>query len=545
MNPPEQAPTDANRWMPHRIGVMLFLLVLAFGGVGFRLYGLQAVEHEKWARRGDGMLKQRVTLPAMRGVIRDSNGELLAHDKLVHEVWVNTQHLRDLNDIRARLAKLQKRPLSEVVNGMKPEDVVQQYREHVMAVVAAGLAECGQPVPADLALLLADEKRIEFPLVKGLPTEQADLWKARLKEGNVLAITLRSSVRRFYPAEERLTHVLGYVNEKITFEDDPVTGRRREKQLQIGREGVEAVLNTELTGTDGFQWVERDRKGREITSFRGEGEQPRNGHEVTLTIDMHLQDTMEQVLEQAFIQYKPKRITAVIVEPRTGAVLAMASRPHIDRETMKGMIANPAISAQYEPGSVFKVVAYTSALDQKRASLGETINVDPSLKVFASQRIKDHVNGPVTVLNAFAQSSNRAAYLLALRVGDDKYLEYVRNFGFGQRSGVDLTGEITGTVWGRKAWDGLTFSRMAMGHAVTVTPLQMAMGVNVIANGGLLMKPQLIKEVKDEQGNIVRRLAPEVVRRVCSEKTAGLMQQAMMEVVQGQKGTGKQAGIDG
>lgn len=544
MNAPDSPTHDVNRWVPCRIAVMLALLLAAFGGVAFRLYGLQAVDHEVWARRGDGMLKQRVVLPAMRGVIRDSNGELLAHDKLVHEVWVNTQHLRDLNDVRARLARIQKRPLSEVVNGMKPEDVISQYQEHVTAVVTATLNETGEPVPADLAQQLGDEKRIEFPLLKGLPTETADIWKARLKEGNVFAISLRSSVRRFYPAEERLTHVLGYVNEKTVLEEDGPGGRKREKHIQIGREGVEAVLNAELSGTDGYQWIEKDRKGREITSFRGEGEEPRHGHEVTLTIDMHLQDTMEQVLEQAFVQYKPKRITSVLIEPKSGAVLAMASRPHIDRETMKGVIANPAVSAQYEPGSVFKVVAYTGALDRRVTGLGETINVDPSLKVFASQRIKDHVNGPVTVLNAFAQSSNRAAYLLALRVGDDKYLEYVRNFGFGQRSGIELTGEITGTVWPRKAWDGLTFSRMAMGHAVTVTPLQMTMAVGVIANGGNLMKPQLIKEVKDEKGNIVRQLKPEVVRRVCTPRTAELMRQAMIEVVQGQKGTGKQAGIE-
>lgn len=545
MNAPAPAPPDVNRRLPLRMAIMLGLLVLGFGGVAYRLYGLQAVDHEVWAKRGEGMLKQRVVLPAIRGVIRDSNGEMLAHDKHVHEVWVNTQHLRDLNDVRVRLARVQRRALSEVVNGMKPEEAIAQYREHVTGVVAATLAETGQEVPENLAAMLADEKRVEYPLVKGLPAEVAAVWEARLKEANIYAVSLRATVRRFYPAEERLTHVLGYVNEKVVVEEDPATGRRREKHVQVGREGVEAVLNELLTGRDGYQWVERDRKGRELTTFRGEGEPARHGHEVTLTIDMHLQDTTEQVLEQAFVQYKPKRITAVLVEPHTGAVLAMASRPHIDRETMKGMIANPAVSAQYEPGSVFKLVAYTGALDRRVAGLGETINVDPSQKVLASQRIKDHVHGQVTVLNAFAQSSNRAAYLLARRLGEEGYLEYVRNFGFGERTGIELTGEIPGTVWPRKVWDGLTFSRMAMGHAVTVTPLQMTMAVGVIANGGVLMKPQLIKEVRDAEGKVVRRLEPQVVRRVCSAKAAELMRQAMVEVVQGQKGTGKQAGIEG
>lgn len=547
MNPAESPlpVSDSNRWLPLRVTIVLSLLLASFAGVGWRLYGLQAVDHEVWALRGEGMLKQKIALPAMRGVIRDSNGELLAHDKPFHEVWVNTQQLRDLNDVRIRFAKLHKRSIVEVVNVLEPEEVIAQYRAYTVDVVAGVLAETGEIVPEDLAGMLADEKRVEFPLLKGISTEAADTWKARLRSANIVAISLRASVRRFYPAEERLTHVLGYVNEKEVEEVDPVSGQKRTKHVQIGREGVEAVLNAELSGTDGYQWIEKDRKGREITTFRGEGQQPRHGHDVHLTIDMHLQDTMEQVLEQAFVQYRPKRISAVLVDPNTGAVLAMASRPHIDRTTMKGMIANPAVSAQYEPGSVFKIVAFTGALDKRVASLGETINVDPSLKVFASQRIRDHVNGTVTVLNAFAQSSNRAAYLMARRVGDDEYLEYVRNFGFGTPTGIELTGEISGTVWSRKVWDGLTFSRMAMGHAVAVTPLQMAMGVSVIANGGVLMKPQLIKEVRDESGQVVRQFAPVPVRRVCSERTANLVRQAMVEVVQGQRGTGKLAAIDG
>lgn len=547
MIPPDNAAQDAERRMSHRFRFVTLLLLACFACVGWRLYHLQIVQHDQWASRSEGMLKMKKVFPAMRGAIRDSNGEMLAHDKLLQDVWVNTQQLRDLNDVRARLSRLEGIPLLTLVRNSTEQEIIARYRKHVAAVLVEALGDADGNVAgkqAEMEALLADEKRIEFPILKGLQEEEAQEWKKTLEDNRIGAVVLRPMVKRFYPCAERLTHVLGYVNYEMANDvNKSVPGRNVEKVVQVGREGIEAVLNDKLHGEDGYQWIERDRRGNEIPAFRGETKAPVHGNEVWLTIDMHLQETMEEVLEEAYNCYHPKRVIAVVVEPKTGAVLSMASRPHIDRETMKGTMSNLAISSYYEPGSVFKIVAFSGALDKKLVNLTDTLNCDASNPILVPQRIKDHVNGTVSVQQALTQSSNRAAYLLARKVGEDGYLDYVARFGFGQKTGIELTGELQGTVWPRKSWDNLTFSRMAMGHAVTVTPLQMAMAVSAIANGGTLMKPMLIKEIRDDKGNMIQGFEPQPVRRVCSEKAAAMMRQAMISVVNDPRGTGKQAAI--
>jgi cell division protein FtsI/penicillin-binding protein 2 len=274
---------------------------------------------------------------------------------------------------------------------------------------------------------------------------------------------------------------------------------------------------------------------------------PQHGREVRLTIDMHLQDAMEEVLEEAYAYHRPHRITAVLMEPFSGAVMAMASRPHIDRDAKDGINANLAVAGKYEPGSVFKVVTYAAALDARLTSPDDALNCDPGQKFLEKVGISDHYSGTLKMSDAFAFSSNRAAFVLAHRLGEKRFMKSVESFGFGKPTGIMLTGESSGTLHhpGTKWWDGLTFSRMSYGHAIQVTPLQMCTAVAAIANGGTLMRPQIVKDVRDGDGNVVQTFAPEPVRRVCSEKTALAMRKVMMEVVSSPRGTGTQAAIPG
>ena len=546
MNSAPAAP-NFNRRMPHRMMVVTAFLLVGFGVVVWRLHQVQVVQNELWRNRAEVMVKQKRVLPALRGAIYDINGELLAHDKIVHDLWIDAHQLKDLNDVRIRLAKLEKVPYS-TIRSKPAKDVLAQYRQNVAALLAEGLVSEGEDVKkktADIFKMITDERRSEFPLLKGIEEEEANVWRKRLDQSTMVAITLRPAVKRFYPCAERLTHVLGFANDELVKEpDEENPTRTRSKIVQTGREGIEAIMNNTLRGSDGFQWIERDRKGREIPAFRGESKQPQHGNEVWLTIDMHLQDTLENVIQQAFEFHRPRRIVAVLVEPQSGAILAMGSRPHFERDTMKGTMMNLAIGAEYEPGSVFKVVAFTGALDRKLTTLGDKLNCDPNNPALVKMRLQDHVSGTVTTEQAFEQSSNRGSYLLAKRLGEESYLDYAGRFGFGKKTGISLTGEIRGTVQARKNWDSLTFSRMAIGHAVTVTPLQMVMAVSAIANGGNLMKPQIIREIRDQSGGLLQQFEPQIVNRVCSEQTADLMRKAMVSVVSGAKGTGSRAAID-
>lgn len=552
------APADSNRWMPHRMTFVMWVLLAAFGTVGARLYQVQVVDHRLWASRGEELVKVKRVLQAVRGPIRDRNGELLAHDKLVHDVWINLRHLRDdLNDVRARLAKLERVSVKSLTASATEEQIHARYEAYVISAADAALRDIGFEDKApelDFAGTLAKHaKRVEVPWISGLQEEKATRWREAMEQAGIIAITVRPRVQRFYPCAERLTHVLGYVNEAPV---DPATGRRltedevkkyKARIQQFGCEGIESVMNAALTGRDGHQWIERDRHGNELVEFRGETVAPQHGHEVRLTIDMHLQDTTEEVIEEAYLFHRPKRLMAVLVEPSTGAVLAMASRPHIDRTAENGINANLAIAAKYEPGSVFKIVTYAAALDAKVTWLEDSLNCDPAQKYLGKLDISDHYSGVLKTVDAFAYSSNRAAYVLANRLGEKRFLASVDRFGFGQPTGIMLTGESAGMVHHPRSkwWDGLTFSRMSYGHALQVTPLQMCMAVASIANGGTLMKPQIVREVRDVSGQVIQSFSPEAVRRVCSEKTAATMRKAMVAVVENPKGTGGQAAIPG
>ncbi len=516
--------------MPRRIAFVGAVLLLGFGTVWAKLYHLQCHRHVEISQRVEEMHRQQRLIPAHRGSIWDRNGELLAQNRTTHDLYADTLQLRDLPMVRMRLGHIEKTSVLDLSRRNSADEIFTRYRHHVAEVIAETLSRDNdsKTIKAEeLDRLLADEKRVEFVLMKGLQDEDAESLRRVIEEQNIIGVNIQSGTRRFYPAAERLTHVLGYVNSR-----------------NEGQEGIEATLNAKLKGEDGHQWIERDRKGREITTFRGETVDPQHGQEITLTIDMQLQEIMEETLEEAFEFYHPRKIVAVLVEPGTGAIRAMASRPHYERSDMGGTLNNLAIGTHYEPGSVFKIVAYSGVFDRGLVGLDTTINVSSDQKIFAGLNIHDHLNSAVTVLQAFAKSSNRGAYLMANKLGDKNFLGYVKNFGFGQKTGIPLTGEVTGIVMERKTWDNLTYSRMAIGHAVTATPLQMAMAVSAIANGGTLMKPQLIEEIRDDKGRSLDHLKAEPVRRVCSTKAANLTR-AAMEAVVSEKGTGFKAAIPG
>ena len=540
MSKPGKEPSDPNRGMPRRIAVATGLVVLGFGVVGWRLYDLQYTRHEEIGKRVEDIHKTKRVIPAIRGPVRDANGELLAHDKPVFDVWVNTQHLRYITEVKLKLSHLEKTPVAQLVKNSSEHVLIERYSSHVASILAEKI--CVDPIlrsakQIELASMLADPKRVDFPVHKGVREEDVEAWKNDLDDKMVVGVTLRPSMKRFYPCEERLTHVLGFVD----FNHE-------------GREGVEAMLNSTMKGADGFQEIERDRKGREITAFRGRTVEPQHGNEVLLTIDMHLQELLEEVLVEKIAQYKPKKIVGVVVEPKTGAILAMSSRPlpaHHDREADLHVKArkpvdideyastsSPAISQQYEPGSVFKLVTFAGVFDRKLADFNEMINCDPEQKAIAHLKLHDHISGKITVGQVLSRSSNVGTYMLARRLGEERYMDYLGRFGFGKKTAVSLTGEIRGDVLPRSQWDGLTFSRMSIGHSVSVTPLQMVMAAAAIANGGVLMKPQIVREVRDAKGNILTPFKPEPVTRVCSEQAAALVTKAMEGVMLDEHGTG-------
>lgn len=512
-----------DRWVRFRITAVAGLLVMGFTGITCRLLWLQVRQHERLATLAAQVRQLHQRLPAHRGSIRDRNGELLAHDQTIHELYLDQFHLREQHLISRKLAAIRGTTVAQIRKSMSAEEMFSEYRQHVAHVLAGPLG-----MPAESVLVMLQSDKPEVILCKGLEDEQTEAWRTLLDREQITGIHLRPGVKRAYPAKDRLTHVLGDVD-----------------YANQGAWGVEALMNAALAGTDGEQWIERDNKGRELPQYRGAVIEPRNGRDVCLTIDMHLQEWVEAVLMQQCKLYAPRKAIIVVTEPGTGSILAMASRPHYERDARTGMWRNLAISDPYEPGSTFKIVSICAALDSGK--------VNPNTEIFCHQgyyeepalrvRLRDDESfGALRVEDVLVHSSNIGAYKIAKQVGSSRFLDYARRFGFGQRTGIGLKGEKAGYL-NTDHWTGTTFSRMAMGYEVSVTPLQLAMAIGAVANGGVLMKPRIVDRIVSADGGPVELTQPQAVHQVCKPRTADQLKRALMRVVT--DGTGKKAAIEG
>ncbi len=510
-----------DRWVRRRIGLVTSALVLGFTGVTWRLVHLHLSLHEKSSALAAQMRQLRQTIPAHRGSIRDRNGELLAHDRTVYDLYTDRVHLRETHLVTRKLASLQGKTITELRKTRSAAQILEEYHRHIAATLSGPLN-----LPFDAVLTMVRAPKSEMVLLKDIEDDDLPGWRKLIEESQITGIHLRPATKRAYPSTDRLTHVLG----DVTFANQ-------------GNWGVEALMDAELTGTDGEQWIERDNKGRELPLYRGKVVEARHGSDVHLTIDMHLQEMVESVLEQQCAIYTPRKAIIVLTDPKTGSILAMASRPHYERDAKTGMWRNLAISDPYEPGSTFKIVTLCAALDLGKAGLeteffcNNGLYEEPALKM----KLRDDESfGTLRVEDVFAHSSNIGTYKMAKLVGQDDFLAYAWRFGFGQLTGIGLKGERPGYLNTDK-WTGTTFSRMAMGYEVSVTPLQLAMAVGAIANGGVLMKPRIVDRTVSFDGKDVHSHAPEQKHQICKAKTADLIKKAMMRVVT--EGTGKQAAI--
>ncbi len=482
-----------------RAGFVCIGLALVLSIYSARLIHLQVAKHEKFAELAAEKTAKKKVVLAERGKITDRNGEPLAVNVPIYCVAVDGKLVSETNADRAELAGIIARNLelpleqvSERIASDRPYIVVQRGTD---AIRVAKLKE--------------------------------DLAAAKIR-----GVMCEPEPRRFYPNEERLGHVLGFLDHKGT-----------------GIQGVEMMMDPYLRGEDGFVFTERDRTGREIVAYRGLERPAKDGMTVELTIDMALQEIVERELDAAYARLNPNMITAVFVRPGTGEILAMATRPAFNPnhpgdappETTK----NRAIIEMFEPGSTFKIVVIAAALEQKMVTPESMFHCENGSFAYAGKILRDvHGYGSMSVHDILVKSSNIGCAKIAMHLGADTFYEYIRRFGFGERTNLGLPGEIPGLVRPRHRWTGLSITRVPMGHEIAVTPLQIAMSMSVIANGGNMMLPQVVRSVRDEGGREVVSFSPQVVRRVVSEETAAYVASSLVDVV-GERGTAPLAAIPG
>jgi len=477
-----------------RILLLSILVLAAWVGLGIRLAFLHLGEGDELRERV--LLRRRIEqkIRVGRGRILDRNGEALAMDLAVKTVCV------------------------------APREVIE--KGHVR-FVAAHLARLLNLDPDRLVT------RINRPRVRGMYVKQ--FVRPEVAESiaamQLTGVYFEDASARYYPQNELMAHVVGFANAE-----------------GVGSAGVEQRMNRYLRGSPGLLISEKDGRHRELYGRRLLDIAPREGAEVQLTLDVTAQYIVEKALDRAYHEHHAEAAWALIERIRTGEILAMASRPSYNlndyRKSTGEQRRNRAISVNYEPGSTFKVAIIAAALNEGVVTPDQVIDCENGYWVYNHKPLRDyHAHGKLTVADVLKKSSNIGAAKVALMLGPERVERYLRQFGIGRRTGIQLPGEESGILHGRRHWSGISITRIAMGHEVAVTALQMLNLVAAIANNGFLMKPYVIRRIIDDEGRTLYEAQPEVMGRPIRADTAATMRKLLRRITE-EGGTGRRAALD-
>ena len=475
-----------------------------------RLFYLHVWEQEALLEHVESNRRMVQIIEARRGNVVDNRGNLLATTHTRIDLGVDPQSVRETDREKfTELASLIDQPLEKVIRAI--ETKTRKGSDHAQAVSLIKWAY----------------------LAKGLDEDTYD----KVRELGIKGVYGNRKYSRTYPSGKLAAHVLGYVNH----EETPVTG-------------VERFFDYYLRGQDGWRETERDGRRRELAQFRAREVAPADGLNVALSVDLMVQHIVEQEVARLAAEYNPESVSVIVSEPSTGAVMAMANYPTYDPNefynTKKYPIdsqRNRALTDLIEPGSTFKIVPAAAALNEEIVAPEDIFQTGVERVSYKGRSLKlpsdHHTYDSLSMHDIVVKSSNRGAAHLGLILGENRLHDYAEAFGFGEKTGFDLGGEVSGTLHSVKNWDGLTITRLPMGHAVSATPMQIHGAMSVIANKGVLMEPLIAERVFDAAGNDIVHFSPKAKRRVVSTEVAQTVADMLVDVV-GKDGTARKAAID-
>lgn len=482
---------------------MFAFLLLAMLALAGRLTYIQLKKGEQLGIRADSQQQGYQRQVAVRGTIYDRRGRILAGTHIVPSVY---------------------------------GDPVMIYDNMATAEsVSAIISEPPRPIFEKLEQAAAKKSRFVF-LARGVDVEAADsLMTIRRKRGNGLfdGIGIQYEPKRTYTTGTVAGHVLGAVN---------IDGE--------GIEGIELYYDKVLRGKDGREAFIRDAAGRKIWLIKDQCRPPVDGKHIILSIDRVIQQFTQRILGQTCEYYKAESGTAVVMDPKTGDILAMAVWPEVDPNAFGNTAAeirrNRAITDPFEPGSIFKPFIAAHALQDGVTQLGESIYCHNGAYTVGRRTLHDaHGFGYLTFQEVVSKSSNIGMAILGQRMGNGKLYEAVRAFGFGQRSGVDLRGEAPGIVLPLKRWTDYSTMSIPMGQEIACTSLQLANAFAALANEGQLLKPRIFRGAIDENGLLIdERIEPELINQAVTPEIARTMVLDVLRLTV-TSGTGKRADVPG
>ncbi|MGA7159837.1 MAG: penicillin-binding transpeptidase domain-containing protein [Bacteroidota bacterium] len=481
---------------PARLLTTKIVLLMAFVIAAFRLVQIQVIDSGKYQAIARKQYEVKIVLPSTRGNIYDRRGNILVSNSMFFSYAADP---KIVGDGAAAVAK----KFSRVFG--KPEQFYLQKMQ--------------------------DEKRFVW-LERHVSPEVAKRLQANSLEG----VAELSEPKRLYHYDNIGGQVIGCTNVD-----------------NVGISGIEYSYDKELRGVDGFVVMQRDGMGRQRPSADYPRQEPVHGHSIALTIDVGYQSILEDELKKGVERTKATAGLAMILNPNTGEVLAMAHIPsvnpydvaHTDVQTLRAR----AVSDMFEPGSVFKVVTASAALENKLIAPGQMFFAEHGkykvpLNGGKFRLITDtHESGMITFQQGMELSSNIVMAKASDIIGAERLYTQARDFGFGMPTGVELPGEASGELKKPVEWSGATLNSIAFGYEVAVTPLQIAAAYCAVANGGILMKPYVISKEMDETGDVIYTGRPEKIRRVISGETANTLRDFFIGVVE--RGTGQAARIPG
>jgi cell division protein FtsI (penicillin-binding protein 3) len=483
-------PTARERMVRFRIMLVSLSVCLWALVIVVRLVELQVLKRASFEQQAARQGERTINLDPRRGSILDRNGRPLAVSVDAESIYAVPQDVGDADATAATLSR------------------------------ALGLDAAGR---RELAAQLHKTRAFVWVRRKVDPATAREVRALDLP-----GIGFLTETRRYYPQRELASQVLGYVGLDNT-----------------GMSGVEYAFEEQIRGRAAKVVIQLDARRRST----GHIEKPSTeGHTVVLTLDESIQHAAERELERAVAETGSVAGVAIVMDPRTGEVLALANRPTFNPNRFGAYPSshwrNRAVVDAYEPGSIFKIFTAAAALQEKVVDPDEVLDCGQGFIEIAGTRIDDHhVFDRLTFRDVMAKSSDVGVVRVAQRLGRENFNRYLREFGFGASTGVELPGESPGLLRPTTRWSALSLASLSFGQEIGVTALQMASAVSAVANGGYLMKPLVVKQVEDREGAVVRELKPLAVRRVLEPATVDTLTDILKGVVV--SGTGKRAAVPG
>lgn len=479
------------RKYPLRFSVVFLIIIGCLAFFSVKLVLIQIFRSEHLAKLASRQHNFFVEIEPIRGSIYDRKMRPLAFNVMVYSLFANPKVMS---------AKDKQRAVDElsVLLGMDP---------------------------ADLSQKLARPKYFVW-IARKLNKELAD----QIRLLKIKGLAFRKESKRYYPNGSLAAHVLGFAGID-----------------NQGLEGLELSYNNLLKGEAGQTWILRDARQRELM-IEDDFLPPKDGFQLILTIDETIQYIAETALNRAVIKHNAVGGTAIVMDIRTGEILALTNRPTYDLGDVKNSSlesrTNRAVSYVYEPGSVLKVVTAAAALEEGAFKEDDQIFCENGKYRIANHTLSDHTShGMISFKDVIRVSSNIGTVKVAQKLGPDKIYEYSQRFRLGRRTHIDLLGEVGGWLKKPSQWSKTTIGAIPIGYEITVTPLQLVCLISAVANDGVYMKPFVVKAIKDQHEQMIKEFHPKIVDRVVTSETARRLRDILMSVVE--SGTGKKAQIPG